>query len=222
MSFFYIITHYEHTVNFKREKIKFGRFYRPFDFSEVLCYSFPMKNTKFPIRDICFTGLFAALISVSALSIPAPGGIPFTLQTFMIMLAGIILGPKKGVLAVLVYIILGTVGLPVFSGFRGGFGVISGPTGGFIISFAVIAFLAGIGAQGNKIIKPMIFITAGVLLNYLCGMLWYDFVTGNGFAAAFTVCVLPFIPGDAVKVVLAVFAGRQIKAALSKGKIWFS
>ena len=177
---------------------------------------------KISVKDMCFIGIFATLISASAVSIPLPGGVPVTLQTFIIMLAGVILGPKKGMLAVFVYILIGAVGVPVFSGFRGGFAVITGPTGGFIMTFPLITLFSGLGVKGNKIIKLSLWTGAGVILNYFCGMLWFTFITDHGFRAAFTFCVLPFLPADTVKVMLTIILGRQIKAILSKGNIYIS
>ena len=172
-----------------------------------------MNNLKLSVRDICFIGIFAAVISVMAVSIPLPNGVPVTLQTFGIMLAGIILGPKKGAIAVLVYILLGAMGVPVFSGFKGGFAVITGPTGGFILSFPLIALFSGIGSLKNNL-TLVAGIIAGVLLNYFCGMVWFSFVMPSNMHAAFMACVLPFLPADTVKVVLAAVAGKQIKNAL--------
>jgi len=177
-----------------------------------------MNNLKLSVRDICFIGIFAAVISVMAVSIPLPNGVPVTLQTFGIMLAGIILGPKKGAIAVLVYILLGAMGVPVFSGFKGGFAIITGPTGGFILSFPLIALFAGIGSLKNNF-TLVTGIIAGVLLNYFCGMVWFSFVMNSNMYAAFMACVLPFLPADTVKVVLAAVAGKQVKNALVRGNV---
>jgi len=93
------------------------------------------------IRQLCYMSVFVAIIAVSAqIIIPLPHGVPMTLQTFTIALAGILLGPKKGGLTVLIYILLGGVGVPVFAGFLGGLGVIFGFTGGFIMSFPLFRF----------------------------------------------------------------------------------
>jgi biotin transport system substrate-specific component len=178
-----------------------------------------MNRIKISLRDICFIGIFAAIIAVMAqIAFPLPNGVPLSLGTFAIMFAGVILGPKKGVLAVLIYVALGAVGVPVFANFTGGIARIAGPTGGFILSFFVIALFAGMGSRGN-IFTLVSCIIAGVLVNYICGMLWFAFVTSSGFVTAFTACVLPFLPGDAVKVALVTISGRQIKAALVKGKV---
>jgi biotin transport system substrate-specific component len=144
-----------------------------------------------------------------------PLGVPLTLQTFAIMLAGVVLGGKKGMLAVIVYVLLGAFGAPVFAQFRGGFSVVTGMTGGFILSFPLIALIAGFSVKFNKLLFWAGLVTA-VLVNYLCGIIWFSVVTGSTLQAAFTACVLPFIPTDAVKVVLVAVGGRQLKNALEK------
>ncbi|MCL2355896.1 MAG: biotin transporter BioY [Defluviitaleaceae bacterium] len=100
---------------------------------------------SFSVRDLCYIAIMTAVIAVCAfIVIPLPGGVPFTLQTWAILLAGMILGPKKGVVAVLIYILLGLVGVPIFHGGRSGLEVLAGPTGGFLISFPLLAFAAGL------------------------------------------------------------------------------
>ena len=88
--------------------------------------------------DIVYCGIFATITAILAqISIPLPGGVPLTLQTFAVSLAGILLGSKKGFISILVYVLMGAIGLPVFSGFSAGIGAIVGPTGGFILSFPI-------------------------------------------------------------------------------------
>lgn len=110
------------------------------------------KPKKLTTRELCYIGVFAIIIAACAqIAIPQPGGVPFTLQVWAVSLAGIVLGLKNGVIATLVYILLGAVGAPVFSRFTGGFGIILGPTGGFILTFPILAALAAIGQTlGNK------------------------------------------------------------------------
>lgn len=94
------------------------------------------QSSKFSVREICYTGLFAAVIAVMAqISIPMPLGVPMTMQTFAITLAAVVLGSKLSAMASLVYLILGAVGVPVLASFSGGIDKFVGPTGGFLISF---------------------------------------------------------------------------------------
>ena len=184
-----------------------------------------MTKHKLSLRDICMTALFAAGMAVCAMvAIPVgPGGVPITLQTFAVALAGIVLGARRGVLAAIVYIALGAVGAPVFVGFSGGFGVLAGPTGGFILSFPLMAAAAGIGSRSGiakteleaKGTRPKARLAAGLFvgagINYLCGALWYSLVTRNGLGAAIVNCVLPFVPADTVKFAVAAVVGRRLR-----------
>ncbi|MCL1824262.1 MAG: biotin transporter BioY [Oscillospiraceae bacterium] len=177
-----------------------------------------MKKTA--IRDICFIGIFAAVIAVMAqISFPTPFGVPLTMQTFALMFAGIILGYKKGVTVALVYILLGALGVPVFAGFRGGFAVVSGTTGGFIMTFPLIAVAAGFGEKLKSKIGFILCLIAGLLLNYLGGLLWYSFVMQCNLQTAFMACILPYLPMDPVKIAAAAVTGKQIKKALIKSKV---
>ena len=104
-----------------------------------------MQKTNFKTLDLCMIGVVTAVIVIMAqISIPMPLGVPMTMQTFAITLAGIILGSKKGAVASLIYVLLGAVGVPVFANFSGGYQLLVGPTGGFIISFPIMAFIIGL------------------------------------------------------------------------------
>ena len=182
------------------------------------------KNKNQPIRDICFIAIFTAIIAVFAqISIPMPAGVPFTLQTFIIPLAGIILGWKKGTLSVIIYVIIGAIGLPVFSQQTGGFACLFGRTGGFILSFPLMALFAGIFSDINlnkNLRVRFLFIAAGLVIgsaiNYTCGMLMFSFVTSCSLRDAFVFCVLPFIPTAVIKIIIAGILGENIRRILKK------
>ena len=128
------------------------------------------SHTTFTAKDLCQTGIFTALIVVcSQLSIPMPAGVPMTLQTFIIPLAGIVLGAKRGTIATCIYVLLGAVGLPVFAGFAGGLGILFGMTGGFILSFPLMALFAGLGSRRDK--KSMTIL--GLIIGYRYGIRLY-------------------------------------------------
>jgi len=156
-----------------------------------------------------------------------PTGVPFTLQTFAVPLAGIILGAKKGTLSVIVYILLGITGIPIFTGFRGGIGVIFGVTGGYIISFSIMALLAGISSDfqdkfKNLWVKNIIFaaeLILGSVINYICGMFWGKFILECSLRDAFLGFVLPYIPTAVIKIILSGIIGLTIKKILAKNKI---
>lgn len=175
-------------------------------------------KTKSAVYDITVTAVFAALIAVcSWITIPI-GEVPFTMQTFAVCCAAGLLGAKRGVTATLIYIILGAVGVPVFSGFRGGIGVIMGTTGGYIIGFLLTALCTGIFSDKfNKKLPALISgMVLGTLLCYTLGTAWYMVVytakTGAvGVSAVLMNCVVPFIIPDAAKISVAAFAVSRLK-----------
>ncbi|MCL1859419.1 MAG: biotin transporter BioY [Oscillospiraceae bacterium] len=182
------------------------------------------------IRNICFISIFTAITAVCAqISIPNPTGVPFTLQTFAIPLAGIILGAKSGTLSASVYIFLGISGVPVFTGFSGGIAVLFGKTGGYIISFPVMALCAGISSDlyenvkiKNIWIKNAILaggLILGAVINYISGMLWGKFFLTCSMRDAFLLFVLPYIPTAVVKIILSGIFGISVKKILIKSKL---
>jgi biotin transport system substrate-specific component len=180
---------------------------------------FMAKARIFSTRDICYIGIFVAIMAICAqIRIPLPGGIDVTLQTWGIALAGMILGPKKGVVAVAVYILLGVAGVPVFTRFRGGIGVLAGATGGFIVSFPVIALLAGICVRKSNAVLLAGLVVA-TLINLAFGMVWFAAVLQNSLQVAFLTAVAPFILPDILKNIAVILVGRSILAALAKAKI---
>lgn len=152
-----------------------------------------------------FTAVSAAVICVFApLSIPF-GAVPLSLATFAVYLAAALLGKAKGCAAVLVYILIGAVGVPVFSGFMGGFAVISGLTGGFIVGYLPCAFLTAMFTEhfGAKVWAIAVGMTLGTVALYTVGTAWFIVCTGSELFAALAVCVVPFIIGDIAKIAAA-------------------
>ena len=145
-----------------------------------------------------------------------PSVVPFTMQTFAVFSALLLLGGKRGFLAVGLYILLGAFGLPVFSGFRGGLGALLGPTGGYILGFLLTALLYWILEGRLHSLIPLIL---GLLLCYLFGTLWFVYVYAAdgkeiGFGAALGLCVLPYLIPDAIKLLLAFVLARRVKKAV--------
>ena len=181
-----------------------------------------MKEAKshFSVRSMVFTALFAALICVAAPFSIQVGPIPITLATFAIYLTGAIIGGKRGMVAVAVYILIGAVGLPVFSGFRGGFGALFGPTGGYIIGYIPLVLITGIFAEMNskKISRAVVTVIGMILATaalYTFGTIWYMIVSGSDLATSLTVCALPFIPGDAIKIACVTAVSVPLRAKLN-------
>ena len=176
------------------------------------------------VRKLCHISFFVAIICVCAqIQIPMPHGVPLTLQTFAVMLTGIILGVKNGIIASFVYIALGALGAPVFSAFSGGLGVLFGRTGGFILSFPLLALAAAIGAGFEKTkhnrLWLAVFLIVGAIINFSFGVLIFSFVTSVPVWAAFGFSAAPFIPTELIKIALLVVFGKTIKQALIKVQI---
>lgn len=159
-------------------------------------------------------GLATSLICVIApISILLPIGVPMTLQTFIITLTAIILGAKPAFTATLIYVLLGSFGLPVFSNFTGGWQSIVGPTGGFILSFPIMAYIIGLASNTYTKNKWSLFfgITIGTIINFICGVSMFCIVTKSNLSVGFTTCVLPFLPLAIIKAILAYLIGVKIR-----------
>jgi biotin transport system substrate-specific component len=171
-----------------------------------------MRNNTFYLT---FCALFAALTAVaSQISIPMQP-VPINLATFFVSLAGAVLGARGGAISQSLYVLLGAVGLPVFSQFRGGVHVILGPTGGYIIGYIAAAWLVGFLTKqlGGGTLQTVLSMTAGMALCYLLGMVWFIQLTKTGFLAAITMCVFPFLLGDALKIALAATIAPRLRKA---------
>ena len=179
-----------------------------------------MKGNNMKTLDLVYIALGAVLIAVCTwLSIPA--AVPFTMQTFAVFCVLRILGGKRGLAAILVYLLLGAAGLPVFSGFRAGFGAILGTTGGYMVGFIFIGLIYWL-AEALLDKKLWIEITAmalGLLVMYAFGTAWFMAVYARtsgavGVGTALTWCVLPFIVPDLVKMALAVVLSHRVRKAI--------
>ena len=166
------------------------------------------------------TAMGAVIIALCAwISIPA--AVPFTLQTFGIFLVLAVLGARQGSAAVIVYILLGLVGLPVFAGFSGGLGALLGPTGGYIIGFVPMAVLAGlvIDHSRNRAVQ-FVGMAAATAVCYAFGTAWFCLSMDSTVSAALGLCVFPFIPGDAVKMLLAMTFGPMLRGRLERAGLY--
>ena len=176
------------------------------------------KNNKqrSALLDMVFTAMFTAVIAVcSIISIPV-GEVPITLQTFAVCISAALLGWKRGTLSVLIYILLGAVGVPVFGGMTGGLGVLAGPTGGYIIGFLPAAVIIGLAAERyeRKALPLAIAMVIGVLVCYAFGTVWFMVVMQWGIVETLAACVLPFIIPDAIKIALAVLLANRLGKAV--------
>ena len=172
-----------------------------------------MKTQK-----IVLIGILAAVICVLApLSLPM-GAVPISLATLAIYIVSCTVNTKISVCAVIIYILLGAAGLPVFSSFQGGFQIISGITGGYIIGYIPCALIIGFLVkrfEGTKWIYP-ISMVAGTSACYLTGTLWYIYHTNSSFLSALAVCVVPFFIGDIIKITAACAVGITLRKRLKR------
>ncbi|MCL2546616.1 MAG: biotin transporter BioY [Oscillospiraceae bacterium] len=176
-----------------------------------------MNQSKMSIRDMCVISVFVALIvAVSQLAVPLPGGVPMTLQTFIIPFVAAVLGAKKGAIAAFVYVLLGAVGLPVFAGFHGGFHFIIGPTGGYILSYPLMAFIVGFSADRKKLIWLALGLILGSLLNLSMGTIQFALITGSSLQSAFFLAFTPFILIELLKMGLVFVITPIMRKALEK------
>ena len=166
-------------------------------------------------------GVMAAVICVLApLSIPI-GVVPISFTNLAIYFALYLLGWKMGTCSLLCYLVIGMIGVPVFSGFSGGFGKLLGPTGGFIIGFIPLAVVSGLAIDKlhNKILQ-FLGLVLGIVLCYAFGTAWFCFEAGVGIREALGVCVIPFIPGDLIKIVIAMAVGPMLRKALTRAGLY--
>ena len=179
-----------------------------------------MKTTAMKTRnktyDLVITAMFAVLIALCSW-ISVPSAVPFTLQTFGVFAAVGILGGKRGTAAVLIYILMGAVGIPVFAGFSGGIGILAGSTGGYVAGFLGSALVMW-GAErifGRKLWVLLVSMVLGLIVCYAFGTAWYAAVylkeTGAvSLGAVLMGCVVPFIIPDLVKIALALALSRRL------------
>ena len=173
-------------------------------------------------KSIAFCGLGIALITVCAWITVPFGPVPFTLQTFAMTFVLLALKPREAAATIVLYVLIGAIGLPVFSSMKGGFAALAGPTGGFIWGFALggivsALLLAVFDKKGGKRPVPVEIAAAIVFLGvcYLCGWVQLVFVAQMGMAAAFAAAIAPFIIIDAVKLAVAIAVAHAVRKALS-------
>ena len=172
-------------------------------------------NTRSRIHSLCAVALMTAVTCVLApFSIPV-GPIPISLTTLVIYISVYLLGWKMASLSCFVYILIGMAGLPVFSGFSGGPGKLAGPTGGYIIGFIPMAVITGMMLSHAKSrIIQFLAMLLGTAVCYVFGTAWFCVITDSGVAAAMSACVLPFIPGDIIKMAVSFIICPEIKKSL--------
>lgn len=168
---------------------------------------------QFPTLMLVLCALFAALMAIGAwISIPMSSGISVTLQLMAIMTCAALMRPMYAALSVTAYALIGLVGLPVFSNFSGGPGVLLGVTGGYIIGFIPAAFLTSliIHRWGREVWKQALAMVLGVLVCYAFGSLWFMISLKRSLGQTLALCVIPYIPFDLIKIAVAVLLSKSL------------
>lgn len=175
-------------------------------------------NKKSKTSNLIKIALGAAIMCVLApISFPM-GTVPVSLATLGVYIVASVFGKYRAAFSMLIYVALGVVGLPVFSGFSGGISRLLWSGGGFIVGYIPCAFVAGlvIDLMENKKLSYPLGMIAGTVLCYLCGTLWYMFIMKTSIGPALAVCVVPFLIFDAVKIAVASFAAYSIRSTVKK------
>ena len=173
--------------------------------------------SKINIRQMTLISLFAALTAVGAfISIPLYP-VPLTLQTLFTLLAGMTLGSVLGASSQIIYVLLGIIGLPVFSGFKAGIGILFGPTGGFLLGFIVSSYVVGKVIELKNEKNIFYYFLAGIIgtiILYIIGIIQLSLVTGIGVKKALMVGMFPFLSGDILKIIAASFIASKLRIAI--------
>ena len=163
--------------------------------------------------------LFAALTAVcSQLAIPMPWGVPINLALFAVYMAGTMLGPVWGAASQLVYLLLAAVGVPVMAGMQGGPAVLLGKTGGYVLGYIFAALITALisKALGRKFWSLCVAMVVGCAACYVLGTIWFMVLTGLDLPTSLTYCVIPYLPGDVIKIALASLLTIQLDKRMPK------
>lgn len=164
-------------------------------------------------KDLVLCSIFAAITSIlSQISIPIPfTTVPLTMQIFSVALTGMVLGSKRGFISIMIYLILGAIGIPVFAQMSGGIAVLVGPTGGFLLGCPFMAFIVGLVCEkSSSKIHIMLSMIVGLIVIYIIGTIMFSLITKSSLYQSLLACVLPFVLVDIIKLILAVSVGTTI------------
>ena len=183
------------------------------------------SSTRNRTRSLAFVALTVAILAISSWITVPFGPIPFTLQTFAVSFAIVLLPPRQAIASIFCYIGLGAIGVPVFSGMRGGFGVLVGPTGGYLWGYLLgvtvgSLFLAYFRERTTHTLPFEI--SAAIIYSVIadtCGCLMYSIVMGVSIEVAFFASIVPFIGVDLAKIVAATFCARAVRKALGMSEV---
>ena len=183
----------------------------------------PGTKKRVPTTKLAMIGAMTAVICVLApVSIPLPmSPVPISLTSLVLFMVLYALGWKAGSVSYGIYLLVGILGLPVFSGFGGGVGKLAGPTGGYLIGFIFTALVSGwmLERYSGKMWLSVLGMVLGMLVTYLIGTIWLMRITGTDFVEALAIGVIPFLPGDILKICVAAIAGPAVRKRLSRAGV---
>ena len=178
--------------------------------------NFTMKNQKITTYQMAVTAVMAAVLCVlGPLTVPI-GAIPISLANFVICLTAWLLGPKFGTLSVVIYLAIGLIGVPVFSGYGAGLAKVAGPTGGYLVGYLLLAFIGGLfieKSNGQPVVSA-VGLVLGDAACYVLGTAWFVFQMQCDLGYALAVCVYPFIVLDLAKIVVSCIVGALLRKRL--------
>jgi len=178
-----------------------------------------MRQQTMKIQDLTWIALMAALTCIlGPMSIALPfTPVPISFTNLVIYFSIMVIGMKRGTISYLVYLLIGAVGLPVFSGFSGGLAKLAGPTGGYLVGFIFLALISGFFTEkfSNNVIMTAIGMILGTAVTYTFGTIWLCAQMHLTLYAG----VIPYLPGDAAKIIVAIIAGSAVKKAVVKARV---
>ena len=179
-----------------------------------------VDNQKIRTKQMVLNALMTAVTCVlGPLSIPLPfSPVPISLTNFAIFLAIFVLGMKNGTISFIIYLLLGAVGVPVFSSFRGGLQVLAGPTGGYLIGFIFLALIMGFALDhfDRKLVPTIIGMIIGMVVCYAFGTVWLAKLLSLSFKEGLMMGVIPYLAGDVAKIIIAAIVGPKLYGATQK------
>ena len=179
-----------------------------------------VDNQKIKTKQMVLIALMTAVTCVlGPLSIPLPfSPVPISLTNFAIFLAIFVLGMKNGTISFIIYLLLGAVGVPVFSSFRGGLQVLAGPTGGYLIGFIFLALIMGFALDhfDRKLVPTIIGMIIGMAVCYAFGTVWLAKLLSLSFEEGLMMGVIPYLAGDVAKIIIAAIVGPKLYGATQK------
>lgn len=162
-------------------------------------------------KDLARVAVFTALTIAGAQIYIPIGSVPITLQVLFVILSGLVLKEKRGFVSQFVYVLMGLIGLPVFAGFKGGIVHMAGPTGGYIISFPIASWVVGKLSKNKSFVRYLISSFTGLMIIYSIGVMWLVIYV-KSLKPAFLMGVLPFIPWDIIKAIIASFIAYRYES----------